>query len=378
MFERINKTLICSVVFLDIVEYSRQPVTTQMLLKEAFNGLLSTALHDIAVNDRIIIDTGDGAAICFLGDPEDALFVAISLRDAVHQPSQTEQTPFEVRIGINLGPAKLVKDINGRPNLLGDGINAAERIMSFAAPGYILVSRSYYEVVSRLSEEYAQLLQYHGSHTDKHVREHEVYQVGFGELARRVTQPDMPRRASPGSPSHNRHALNRRQLRVAGLAGALLLVGGWWLLPVEEPILTFPPLKQATPPSPAPMSTAAPIIASSNVETGPAGGISALPAPVPAPLPSEITASKPDPAPVRHTASARQTTPTPIATPTEAATPRPSQVVARVPSSSTSSSKTERHPVRAATPAPTEQVRPPAAPCPQFECWPNGRPKRDR
>jgi hypothetical protein len=49
--------------------------------------------------------------------------------------------------------------------------------MSFSSPGQILVSRSFYEVVSRMSDEYAQLFQFEGARTDKHVREHEVYAV---------------------------------------------------------------------------------------------------------------------------------------------------------------------------------------------------------
>jgi len=44
-------------------------------------------------------------------------------------------------------------------------------------PNQILVSRSYYEVVSCLSDEYSQLFRYGGVHQDKHVREHEVYEV---------------------------------------------------------------------------------------------------------------------------------------------------------------------------------------------------------
>jgi len=51
--------------------------------------------------------------------------------------------------------------------------------MSFADPGQVLVSRSYFEVVSHISEGYAQLFSYRGSRTDKHVREHEIYEVGM-------------------------------------------------------------------------------------------------------------------------------------------------------------------------------------------------------
>jgi hypothetical protein len=62
-------------------------------------------------------------------------------------------------------------------NIIGDGINVAQRVMSFARPGQLLVSRSFYEVVSCLSRDYANLFRHEGSRTDKHVRAHEVYAV---------------------------------------------------------------------------------------------------------------------------------------------------------------------------------------------------------
>jgi Adenylate and Guanylate cyclase catalytic domain/PEGA domain len=186
MQSRGNRTFICSVAFLDIIEYSKKGVTSQITLKEQLNRVLGDALKGVAANDRIILDTGDGAAISFVGDPEQALFVSLMLRDAVEQrkPGVTEE--LNVRIGINLGPVKLIKDLNGQSNIVGDGINVAQRIMSFAAPNQILVSRSYYEVVQCLSDAYAKMFHYEGSRTDKHVREHEVYAVGdsAGELRR--------------------------------------------------------------------------------------------------------------------------------------------------------------------------------------------------
>ncbi len=174
---RLNRTFICSVVFLDICDYSTKSVDQQIRQKEHLNKFVVEAIKDVAVNDRIILDTGDGAAIVFLGDPEDALFVALNLKDALIDDQKTGTFPFSVRIGMNLGPVKLVKDINGRPNLIGDGINVAQRVMAFAQPGQVLVSRSYYEVVSCLSQEYAQLFHYLGMKADKHIREHEIYAV---------------------------------------------------------------------------------------------------------------------------------------------------------------------------------------------------------
>ena len=206
MLDQANRTFICSVVFIDLVGYSKKPVTEQIRLKTSLTNNLSEAIKDIPVNDRIILDTGDGAAISFLGDPEDALFVTLSLREAMMREGMTA-TMVEasgedsVRMGINLGPVKLVKDINGHPNIIGDGINVAQRIMSFARPGQIVVSRSYYDVVSNLASEYAKLFTYEGSRTDKHVREHEIYVVGHHEGALQKAKDGMKDRASSTTPN---------------------------------------------------------------------------------------------------------------------------------------------------------------------------------
>ena len=209
MLDTANRTFICSVVFIDLVGYSKKPVTEQIRLKTSLTNNLSEAIKDIPVNDRIILDTGDGAAISFLGDPEDALFVTLSLREAMVRENMTA-TMVEasgedsVRMGINLGPVKLVKDINGHPNIIGDGINVAQRIMSFARPGQIVVSRSYYDVVSNLASEYAKLFTYEGSRTDKHVREHEIYVVGHHEGALQKAKDGMKDRASSTTPNARR------------------------------------------------------------------------------------------------------------------------------------------------------------------------------
>lgn len=171
-----HRTFIGTVVFVDIVDYSQRPVAQQVALKTRLNEMIGEVLAHVPAGDRMSVDTGDGAALCFLGAPEDALFAASNLRAAVGAAGPE----LTLRIGINLGPLRLVKDVNGQRNILGDGINVAQRVMGFAQPNQILVSRSYYEIVSRLSEEYAQFFQYLGIHRDKHVREHEVYAMTMG------------------------------------------------------------------------------------------------------------------------------------------------------------------------------------------------------
>lgn len=177
MIDQTSRTSICSVVFLDIVGYSKQTVDKQMSIKNDFNKLISGAIRNVPVPERVILDTGDGAALCFLADPEIALVVSIWLCDALRERERNGDKELLVRIGINLGSVKVVTDLNGQPNIIGDGINVGQRVMSFARPNQILASRSFYEVVSCLTHEYSRLFAYYGMHKDKHVREHEIYEV---------------------------------------------------------------------------------------------------------------------------------------------------------------------------------------------------------
>jgi class 3 adenylate cyclase len=194
MADTSNRTFVCSVLFLDIEGYSKRSVAEQLRLKQQLNALMVKALQHVPASDRIVLDTGDGAAISFLGNPEDALFVAMDLRDGIAAQGAEEALPLHVRMGINLGPVRLIKDFNGQLNIIGDGINVAQRVMGFAGQGSILVSRSYYEVMSRLSDDYAKIFQYEGTRTDKHVREHAVYMVGAG-----VTGLPDPRAGHPSA-----------------------------------------------------------------------------------------------------------------------------------------------------------------------------------
>jgi class 3 adenylate cyclase len=173
-----NRTFICSVVSYDIADYSAKSVEVQIRIKEQLNRFTTEAIKDIAVNDRILLDIGDGAVICFLGDPEDALFVAMSLRDAIlNADDQFTDDPLLVRFGIDLGPVKLVNDINNKKYISGDSVNVGQRVMVLAKPGQILVSRPYYDIVSSLSQEYANLFKYQGIRTDKHAWKHEIYSI---------------------------------------------------------------------------------------------------------------------------------------------------------------------------------------------------------
>src|SRR5690242_2723553 len=211
-----SRTLIASVLFLDIAGYSRFGVTEQIRLKQHFNEVLSAALEDTEARERVVIDTGDGAAVAFLGDPERALFAALAVYDNVGE--------LPVRMGINMGPVHVSRDINGQENVIGDGINVAQRIMSFAAAGQLFVSRTFYDVVLLLSAEYATMFQAIGGRTDKHARTHEVFAVNPAvRVGRRVAEAHARMRAQRRSPSA---AASAPQATSISDAGTQFIVSG--------------------------------------------------------------------------------------------------------------------------------------------------------
>jgi len=276
MAER-GKTIICSVLFLDIAEYSKKSVSGQISLKERFNAYLSVAIRDVPIDDRIILDTGDGAALSFLGDVGDALQVALSMRESLREGLHMEP-PLLVRMGINLGPVRLIRDINGQPNIVGDGINVSQRVMGFADPGQILVSRTYYDAVSRLSPEYAGMFHYQGSRTDKHVREHEIYAIGYpGEFTSTLTLSGEAGRSKSEKSSLSRQLSKSWRNAVAAFrqtsSRKRMAYGGAALVSVIAVITVFTVMvrRPAAPPHPAEVSaqlaasSVAPIIPASTV-----------------------------------------------------------------------------------------------------------------
>ena len=183
----VERTLICTVVFADLVGHTRRPVAEQKAFKRRFCAAVGEAIAGLPEGERVVVDSGDGAAIAFPVDPEDALFAGLHLRRVFGQA---------LRVGINLGPLQLIRDVNGQPGMVGDAVNAANRVMGFAAPGEVLASRSYRDAVAMLSAGYAGLFMPHGTHKDKHSREHEVYAVADAQVSRPARAPERaPERA---------------------------------------------------------------------------------------------------------------------------------------------------------------------------------------
>jgi hypothetical protein len=123
----------------------------------------------------------------------------------------------------------VVIDINGMPNIIGDGINVAQRVMSFAEPNQILVSRSYYEVTSRLTDEITNMFAYSGVKQDKHVREHEVYVIKPMVEEGAIAEPAVA--AAPLAPAASEPSARQRYLFPALVLFLLGVVIAGVLLP---------------------------------------------------------------------------------------------------------------------------------------------------
>lgn len=204
-----KRTFIASTLFLDIVGYSKRSVDDQLSCKRHFNMLISKAIANIAESDRVLLDTGDGAALCFLENPEEALNVAVRLLRVILVLKKIQPPYYQLYLGINLGPIKIMQDVNAQRNVLGDGINVAQRIVSFAKPNQLLVSRSFYELVISLNQSRKVLFKYQGIHIDKHEREHEVYEFLTAKLlAQQVIRPKPTASPHPPNTGVVNHAAN--------------------------------------------------------------------------------------------------------------------------------------------------------------------------
>ena len=295
-----SRTFIGSVVCIDLVGYSKQPVDRQIAIKAAFNRLLGQALEGIPPEDRIILDTGDGAAVSFLGDPEQGLAVGQQLRKSMNASAAklgAAGGASPVRIGIHLGPVRVAMDLNGHPKIIGDGITVAERIMDFAQPGEIAVSRPYHDMVSRLSEEHARLFRHEGARTDRNGREHDLYFLEGADLKRR---PAKATAAAGGTAAEGALVAFLRDRAKVGFAAALLVA----VIVAEVAYLA------SRSPTAPPVSTVAGTPAAPAIDP-PAASTAPAPAPVPSGLPPAAPPTSPPPEPKPASPVPKAETPTP-------------------------------------------------------------------
>jgi class 3 adenylate cyclase len=170
------RAIVASFLFTDLVGFSKTTAAEQYAAKANLSAILRRNLEALRESDYWIKDTGDGALIAFVSNPEHALYMALAIardyRDAARADGAASKT---LRTGLHLGTVKESIDLEARRDFIGDGINAAKRIMDFAVPGQITASGAFFDAIANLDAAYAALFQHLGAPGDKHGRAHELY-----------------------------------------------------------------------------------------------------------------------------------------------------------------------------------------------------------
>ena len=128
------------VLFLDIVGYSKLlPMERQLrALKQLQQFVLNT--HEFAQAEHkgqlLCLPTGDGMALVFFTPtPLAPVQCALELGQALRA-----QPEFALRMGVHSGPVYPHQDIRANKNVVGGGINIAQRVMDCGDTGHILLS----------------------------------------------------------------------------------------------------------------------------------------------------------------------------------------------------------------------------------------------
>jgi len=138
-------------------------------------------------NSTVILPTGDGMAIGFSDSPEYPLRLSIQLHKMLTEYNKEKRRKDEkvlLRIGIDIGPVYIIKDLNGQDNVWGPGIILTRRVMDLAGDQNIFCSSRFAEDVRVLSPEYKEIIHPIGDYSIKHGEQLNIFNIygeGFGE-----------------------------------------------------------------------------------------------------------------------------------------------------------------------------------------------------
>lgn len=141
-----------TIIFTDIVGFSKKSTAEQYRLVNAITGEVIYQLRSLlnpphSKPSILALPTGDGIALAFLHDSNKSwdrsniLNLLVKLQKWAF--NETNEKGFvALRIGVHVGPVEIITDVNGRPNICGDTINYAQRVMDAANPRQILFSEA--------------------------------------------------------------------------------------------------------------------------------------------------------------------------------------------------------------------------------------------
>ncbi len=153
------------ILFLDIVGYSKLLADEQKELVQELNQIVRETEQFRAAEAEgklTRLPTGDGMVLVFANNPEAPVECALEISKALQSHPK-----LKVRMGIHSGPVNPVADVNDQSNLLGAGINVAQRVMYCGDAGHILLSKHFAEDLGHYAHWRSHLHDV-GEVTDKH------------------------------------------------------------------------------------------------------------------------------------------------------------------------------------------------------------------
>lgn len=190
---------IAHVLFLDIVAYSTKLMQQQAQATRQLREVVQAAPQfQCAQKEKKVISlpTGDGMALVFFGDPASAVRCAQEISLAL-------KGQIDVRMGIHTGPVYHVTDINDQFNIVGGGINVAQRVMDCGDAGHILVSKATADVLKQL-DGCCDLIHELGEYEVKHGERIQLYNLYNSE----VGNPLAPAKLKKDAPRRDRLAIS--------------------------------------------------------------------------------------------------------------------------------------------------------------------------
>src|SRR4029077_20844368 len=130
---------IAHILLIDVVGYSKLLVNEQIeVLQELNRTVRNTKCFRAAEasNKLIRVPTGDGMALLFFRSPEEPIECALEITMTLRGHPQ-----IQLRMGVHSGPVNRVRDVNDKTNIVGSGMNVAQRVLDCGDAGHILLSK---------------------------------------------------------------------------------------------------------------------------------------------------------------------------------------------------------------------------------------------
>lgn len=134
-----------TILFTDIVGFSREAMPRQVELASELQTVTRQVvskwlLPSVGSPDLVALPTGDGVALIFLDRERKSWQFEDVVRTAALLTRWAGRKGIQLCVGVHNGPVESLLDVNGRPNVCGDAINVAQRVLSAADAGQVLFS----------------------------------------------------------------------------------------------------------------------------------------------------------------------------------------------------------------------------------------------